>query len=142
MASNGRLKNGRFATGNTFARSHGAPLGNQNARGHGAPARNINAVKTGEFMTFEQYETPYDRLRGGETELKTFSVNAGHLLMRVRREMTEEKATAKSGLSYSQRKHIKVVFLQFPTREHVSYSFAKRQRSISSPKGRRRYKGE
>ena len=47
MASNGRLKNGRFASGNTFARSHGAPRGNQNAKGHGALARNTNAVKTG-----------------------------------------------------------------------------------------------
>ena len=72
MASNGRLQNGRFASGNTFARSHGAPRGNQNARGYGAPTRNINAVKTGEFMPFEQYETPYDRLRGDETELKAF----------------------------------------------------------------------
>ena len=95
MASNGRLKDGRFASGNTFARSHGAPRGNQNAKGHGAPARNINAVKTGEFMTFEQYETPYDRLRGGETELKAFSVNAGHLMMRVRREMIEERQRLK-----------------------------------------------
>ena len=91
MASNGRLKNGRFASGNTFARSHGAPPGNQNAGGHGAPARNINAVKTGEFMTFEQYETPSDRLRGDETELKVFSVNAGHLLMRVRCELIAER---------------------------------------------------
>ena len=96
MASNGRLKDGRFASGNTFARSHGAPRGNQNAKGHGAPARNINAVKTGEFMTFDQYETPYDRLRGGETELKAFSVNAGHLLMRARREMIEERQRLKA----------------------------------------------
>ena len=42
-------------------------------------------------MTFEQYETPYDRLRGGETELKAISVNAGHLLMRVRRELVQAK---------------------------------------------------
>ena len=67
MASNGRLKDGRFASGNTFAKGHGAPLGNQNASGYGPPARNINAVKTGEFMTFEQYETPSDRLRGEAT---------------------------------------------------------------------------
>ena len=91
MANNGRLKNGRFAPGNSFAKGHGAPLDNQNAKGHGAPARNINAVKTGEFMTFEQYETPYERLRGGESELKVFCVNAGHLLMRARRELTEAK---------------------------------------------------
>ena len=91
MANNGRLKNGRFAPGNSFAKGHGAPLDNQNAKGHGAPARNINAVKTGEFMTFEQYETPYERLRGGETELKVWCVNAGHLLMRVRRELIEER---------------------------------------------------
>ena len=96
MANNGRLKNGRFATGNTFARDHGAPRGNQNARGHGAPARNINAVKTGEFMQFEEGETPYERLRGGETELKAFSVNAGHLLMRARREMIEERQRLKA----------------------------------------------
>ena len=88
MASNGRLKNGRFGKGNTFAKGHGAPVGNQNAKGHGAPARNINAVKTGEFMQFEEGETPYERLRGGETELKVFSVKAGHLLMLVRRDMT------------------------------------------------------
>ena len=96
MASNGRLKNGRFATGNTFARSHGAPRGNQNAKGHGALARNINAVKTGEFMTFEQYETPYDRLRGGEIELKVWCVEAGHLYMRVRRELIEERQHLKA----------------------------------------------
>ena len=91
MASNGRLKDGRFASGNTFAKGHGAPLGNQNAQGHGTPARNINAVKTGEFMTFEQYETPYDRLRGGEIELKVWCVEAGHLYMRVRRKLIEAR---------------------------------------------------
>ena len=96
MANNGRLKNGRFASGNTFAWGYGAPPGNQNARGHGAPARNINAVKTGEFMQFEEGETPYERLRGGETELKAFSVNAGHLLMRARREMIEERQRLKA----------------------------------------------
>ena len=76
MASNGRLKDGRFASGNTFAKGHGAPRGNQNAKGHGAQARNTNAVKTGEFMQFEEGETPYERLRGGETELKVWCVNA------------------------------------------------------------------
>ena len=91
MASNGRLKNGRFATGNTFARSHGAPPGNQNAKGHGALARNTNAVKTGEFMQFEEGEMPYERLRGGETEIKTWCVNAGYLMMRVRRELVEAR---------------------------------------------------
>ena len=96
MASNGRLRDGRFASGNTFARSHGAPRGNQNARGHGAPARNINAVKTGAFMQFEDGETPYERRRGGETELKAFSVNAGHLLMQVRRKLIEEKQRLKA----------------------------------------------
>ena len=95
MANNGRLKNGRFATGNTFARSHGAPRGNQNSKGHGAPSRNINAVKTGEFMQFEEGETPYERLRGGETELKVWCVNAGHLYMRVRRELNEERQRLK-----------------------------------------------
>ena len=90
-----RDKNGRFLPGNTFARGHGAPLGNQNARGHGAPARNINAVMTGEFMTFKQYETPYDRLRGDESELKMWCINTGHLLMRARREMTEAKQRLK-----------------------------------------------
>ena len=95
MASNGRHKDGRFASGNTFARSHGAPRGNQNARGYGALARNINAVKTGEFMQFEEGETPYERLRGGETELKAFSVNAGHLLMRARRELIETRQRLK-----------------------------------------------
>ena len=77
--------------GNSFTKGHGAPLGNQNASGYGPPARNINAVKTGEFMQFEEGETPYERLRGGETELKVFSVNAGHLLMRVRREQIEAR---------------------------------------------------
>ena len=91
-----RNEKGQFAPGNSFAKGHGAPLGNQNARGHGAPARNINAVKTGEFMTFEDGETPYERRRGGETELKAFSVNAGHLLMRVRRELIEEKQRLKA----------------------------------------------
>ena len=91
MASNGRLKDGRFASGNTFAKGHGAPRGNQNARGYGAQARNTNAVKTGEFMQFEEGETPYERLRGDETELKVWCVNAGHLYMRVRRELNEER---------------------------------------------------
>ena len=43
------------------------------------------------FMTFGQYETPYDRLRGGETELKIWCVNAGYLMMRVRRELAEAR---------------------------------------------------
>ena len=34
-------------------------------------------------------QTSYERLRGGETELKVFGVNAGHLLMRARREQIE-----------------------------------------------------
>ena len=96
MASNGRLKDGRFASGNTFAKGHGAPRGNQNARGYGAPTRNINAVKTGEFMQFEEGETPYERLRGGETELKVWCVEAGHLYMRVRRELIEERQRLKA----------------------------------------------
>ena len=95
MASNGRLKDGRFVKGNSFARGHGASPGNQNAKGHGAPVRNTNAVKTGEFMQFEEGETPYDRLRGGETELKKWCVSAGHLLMQVRREQTEAKERLK-----------------------------------------------
>ena len=91
MASSGRLKDGRFAKGNSFARGHGAPLRNQNAKGYGAPVRNTNAVKTGEFMQFEEGETPYERLRGGETELKKWCINAGHLYMRVRRELAVER---------------------------------------------------
>ena len=91
-----RNEKGQFAPGNSFAKGHGAPKGNQNAKGHGAQARNTNAVKTGEFMTFEQYETPYDRLRGDETELKVFCVNAGHLLMRARREQKEERHRLKA----------------------------------------------
>ena len=92
----GYPQKGQFAPGNSFAKGHGAPLGNQNASGYGPPARNINAVKTGEFMTFEQYETPYDRLRGGETELKVWCVNAGHLYMRVRRELIEARQQLKA----------------------------------------------
>ena len=90
MASNGRLKDGRFAKG------HGAPLRNQNAKGHGAPSRNINAVKTGEFMTFEQYETPYERRRGGETELKVWCVNAGHIYARLRRKQKAARQRLKA----------------------------------------------
>ena len=41
MAGNGRLKNGRFAKGNNFAKGHGASPGNQNAKGHGAPATGL-----------------------------------------------------------------------------------------------------
>ena len=96
MASNGRLKNGRFASGNTFAKGHGAPRGNQNSRGHGAPARNINAVKTGEFMQFEEGETPYERLRGGETELKVWCVEAGHIYARMRREQKAARQRLKA----------------------------------------------
>ena len=91
-----RDSNGRFMTGNTFAAGYGAPVGNQNARGHGAPARNINAVKTGEFMTFEQYETPWARLRGGESELKKWAVSAGYLLVLARRELTETRQKFKA----------------------------------------------
>ena len=86
-----RNKKGQFAPGNSFAKRHGAPKGNQNAKGHGAPARNINAVKTGEFMQFEEGEMPYERLRGEETELKVWCVNAGHLYMRVRRKLIEAR---------------------------------------------------
>ena len=96
MASNGRLKNGRFGKGNSFARGHGTPLGNQNAKGSGAPARNINAVKTGEFMQFEEGETPYERLRGGENELKRWCLNAGHIYARMRREQTEARQQLKA----------------------------------------------
>ena len=42
-------------------------------------------------MQFEEGETPYERFRGGEIELKVFSVNDGHLLMQFRREMIEER---------------------------------------------------
>ncbi len=96
MVGNGRHKNGRFASGNSFAKGHGAPPGNQNAKGHGAPVRNTNAVKTGEFMQFEKGETPYERLRGDETELKVWCVNAGHLLMRARREQIEARQHLKA----------------------------------------------
>ena len=91
-----RNEKGQFAPGNSFAKGHGAPLRNQNAKGHGVPARNINAVKTGEFMQFEEGETPYERRRGGESELKVWCVNAGHLLMRVRREQTEARQRLKA----------------------------------------------
>ena len=86
-----RNKKGQFAPGNSFAKGHGAPKGNQNAKGSGALARNTNAVKTGAFMQFEEGEMPYERLRGGETELKVWCVNAGHLYMRVRRKLNEER---------------------------------------------------
>ena len=91
-----RNEKGQFAPGNSFAKGHGAPKGNQNAKGHGAQARNTNAVKTGEFMQFEEGETPYERLRGGETELKVWCVEAGHLYMRVRRELIEERQQLKA----------------------------------------------
>ena len=100
MASNGRLKNGRFGKGNSFARGHGAPLRNQNAKGHGAPARNINAVKTGEFMHFEEGETPYDRLRGGETELKVWCVDTWFLLKLLKDEHQQERQRLKETLDY------------------------------------------
>ena len=96
MAGNGRRKNGRFAKGNSFAKGHGAPPGNQNAKGHGAPARNTNAVKTGVYMRYEEGETPYDRLRGGESEIKRLCIDMGHILWRFRREYRQEKAQAKS----------------------------------------------
>ena len=91
-----RNKKGQFAPGNSFAKGHGAPKGNLNAKGYGAPARNTNAVKTGEFMQFEEGETPYERLRGGETELKMWCVNAGHLMMRMRCQMTEARQRLKA----------------------------------------------
>ena len=94
-----RNEKGQFAPRNSFAKGHGAPPGNQNAKGHGAPVRNINAVKTGEFMQFEEDETPYERLRGGETELKVFGVEAGHLLMRASCELTEARERLKLSLS-------------------------------------------
>ena len=78
-----RNEKGQFAPGNSFA------------KGHGAPARNTNAVKTGEYMTFEKYETPYDRLRGGESELKRWCIDAGHLYIRLRRELAEAKERLK-----------------------------------------------
>ena len=91
-----RNEKGQFVPGNSFGKGHGAPKGNQNAKGHSAPARNINAVKTGEFMRFGEGETPYDRLRGGETEIKTWCVNAGYLMMRVRRELVEARQQLKA----------------------------------------------
>lgn len=53
-------------------------------------------LKTSEYMSFGQYETPYDRLRGDETELKTWCVNAGRLMMRVRRELAEARQRLKA----------------------------------------------
>ena len=101
MASNGRLKDGRFGKGNNFTKGHGAPIGNKNAKGHGAPAeRNINAVKTGEYIQFEEGETPYERLRDGETELKRWCVNLGHLYMRARREYRQKRQRLKETLDY------------------------------------------
>ena len=94
-----RNKKGQFAPGNSFAKGHGAPLRNQNARGYGALARNTNAVKTGDYMHFEEGETSYERLRGGETELKVWCVHAGHLLMRARREMIEARQRLKAARS-------------------------------------------
>ena len=84
-----RNKKGQFAPGNSFA------------KGYGALARNTNAVKTGEFMRFEEGETPYERLRGGEIELKVWCVNAGHLLMRVRRKLIEERQRLKAASFWS-----------------------------------------
>ena len=95
MTDNGRLKNGWFAPGNTFAKGHGAPPGNQNAKGHGAPARNTNAVKAGVYMRFEEGETPYDRLRGGESEIKRWCINVRHQYIRLRRELAEKKERPK-----------------------------------------------
>ena len=90
-----RDANGRFMPGHTFSKGHGAPKGNQNAKGHGAPARNTNAVKTGEFMHFEEGESLYDRLRGGESELKRFCMDFGYFLMLARRELAEAKERLK-----------------------------------------------
>ena len=86
-----RNEKGQFAPGNSFAKGHGAPKGNQNAKGHGAPARNTNAVTTGMYMRFEEGETPYDRLRGGESEIKWLCINAGHVYIRLRRKQAEMK---------------------------------------------------
>ena len=60
-----RNKKGQFASGNSFAKGHGAPKGNQNAKGHGALARNINAVKHGIYLRWERGEGPKDRLPPG-----------------------------------------------------------------------------
>ena len=95
-----RNEKGQFAPGNSFAKGHGAPKGNQNAKGHGAPARNTNAVTTGVYMRFEEGETPYDRLRGGESELKWWCIDAGHLLMLARREYRQERQRLKETLDY------------------------------------------
>ena len=91
-----RNKKGQFAPGNSFAKGHGAPKGNLNAKGYGAPARNTNAVKTGEFMQFEVGETPDERRRGGETELKVWCVNAGHIYARMRREQKAARQRLKA----------------------------------------------
>ena len=86
-----RNEKGQFAPGNSFAKGHGAPKGNQNAKGQGAPARNTNAVKTGRYMRFEEGETPYDRLRGGESEHRWRGVSFGYRYIRVRRKLAEVK---------------------------------------------------
>lgn len=78
-----RNEKGQFAPGNGFA------------KGRGAPARNTNSVKTGEYMTVEKYETPYDRLRGGESGLKRWCIDAGHLYIRLRRELAEARERLK-----------------------------------------------
>ena len=83
-----RNEKGQFAPGNSFA------------KGHGAPARNTNAVKTGVYMRFEEGETPYDRLRGGESEIKRWCIDAAHLLMLARREYRQERQRLKETLDY------------------------------------------
>ena len=86
-----RNEKGQFAPGNSFAKGHGAPKGNQNAKGHGAPARNTNAVTTGVYMRFEEGETPYDRLRGGESEHRWRGISFGHAYIQLRRKQAEVK---------------------------------------------------
>ena len=83
MTDNGRLKNGRFAPGNTFA------------KGHGAPARNTNALKTGEFMQFEEGETPYERLRGGASMQDIFCGASGVNIGRKKRKQRTNRPPVK-----------------------------------------------
>ena len=94
-----RNKKGQFAKGNSFARGHGAPQAIRMPMDMAHHLRNINAVKTGVYMRFKEGETPYDRLRGGETELKVWCIKAGHVLMRARREQTEARQRLKAARS-------------------------------------------
>ena len=61
------------------------------AHQRGTPTR----LRRASLLQFEEGETPSERLRGGETELKVWCVEAGHLYMRVRRKLNEERQRLK-----------------------------------------------